>query len=769
MKMSQFILILFLIGFCLAEEPDECSIQFEKELEKKCLSIHSSCRFTDLTQRCIKTDTCGTGTSDTCSGLIPSDFHRKKCFWETDESTGDEVCNEVDKTCTDYNKNVGSIQIKGDECSELTPKNDQGTGDDDGNRCAFDSSGNCRGHYDICTNINDLNKCNNNVPSDSKSKCVWDIPEGECQTFVRYCDEYDQYNINENICSQLELRYSGTKCIYFNNGCVEAKILCENYYDSTVSNPADICNGNTPLVTNGNEYDYKYICKYNSASEDVSPGCKPVLRTCEEYTGDDETICLGLQATNSNKRCIFDPDSITNKCREEYKTCELYSDNEIDKTRRGCENLILPEENRECVYIPEEDKCIGSEIYEYCEEYGGSDKKICESIISPKTHFNCILDKDSKCKEREFLCSEVTDEENCLYYAKASSSNKRCAYNGTKTIDKCYEEYLTCENYEENDSSICSEIILYNGKECEFESNRCKSRNKKCHEVTTKEECDLIAKTGVTNPDKKVCYFTGSACIETYKYCSDYRETCGTNCQSFCNNNIRPYDDTGENLDLTFKCIYEAGVGCQKVPKECSDANNNPFLCSLISPISKDNKVKYCAYIGNTCQSHYKTCESYEGTSETYDSIKADICTSIIPENYLANMCEYKYNSTEKIYKCVAKTDCSLFNPADYAYICHQINPNCAYSYIDKSCKKEEKSCSNTIFYKVNENNEEICKNMQTSVPYKNCSIKEDKSRCEEVFNYSYIYPNTSTKQESSSTFMEKGIYFLLILLCLLI
>ena len=388
MKKRQLIVILFLIGFCFTEDTDECSIEFEKELEKKCLSIHSSCQFTDIPQRCVQKDTCRTGTSGTCSDLIPSDLHKKKCFWETDTSSGNSVCNEVDKQCTDYNANVGSIQINGDECGKLSPEKVVGIGSNNGDRCALNSNGYCRGHFNSCTNINDENKCNNNIPLEVNSKCFW--TGTECHTDIRHCLEFNPHNFTKNICSQLYPQNAGTKCIYTESGCNEVPILCDGYYDATASNPASICNGKTPLVTDGNEYDFKYICKYNSASIDVTAGCKPVLRTCEEYTGNDETICLGLQANNPNKRCVFDSDSTTNKCREEYKTCELYNDNEIDKTRRGCENLILLEENRECVYIPEEDKCIGREIYESCEEYGGSDKKYA-SLLFPQKHILIVF------------------------------------------------------------------------------------------------------------------------------------------------------------------------------------------------------------------------------------------------------------------------------------------------------------------------------------------------------------------------------------------
>jgi hypothetical protein len=98
-------------------------------------------------------------------------------------------------------------------------------------------------------------------------------------------------------------------------------------------------------------------------------------------------------------------------------------------------------------------------------------------------------------KERAFLCSEVFDEENCLYYAKASINNKRCAYDSSR-VDPCYEEYIKCEDYLGNDSTICTDIKLYDGKKCVFESDRCRTKNKTCSEVTTKEECKMIALSG---------------------------------------------------------------------------------------------------------------------------------------------------------------------------------------------------------------------------------------------------------------------------------
>ena len=82
-------------------------------------------------------------------------------------------------------------------------------------------------------------------------------------------------------------------------------------------------------------------------------------------------------------------------------------------------------------------------------------------------------------------------------------------------------------------SNSYDNINLYDGKTCELipvgNLSRCTSKFKTCEQATTEEECKLVAKIGVTDPERKICDWyipsgldTGS-CIENYKYCSDYR------------------------------------------------------------------------------------------------------------------------------------------------------------------------------------------------------------------------------------------------------
>ena len=799
MKTLQIILILSLIWSCFTQD-DECTTQFETILQQKCNSIlTSTCRFTDnLSQRCLPKNTCESVQSrDSCIKTIPEDFHKKKCIWDTTEANP--KCKEVDKECADYNNYVNSYQISGDVCSDLSAGNNA-------KHCVLISEAVCESHYKECTNSN-LNRetsCNANIPLNQPVKwCKW-TGSGTCSEEKRNCDDVPvtRYHDDKTVCPQLNSD-TGKKCIYdvydvdlSLHKCVQQFISCSSYF---ASGYPERCNGKTPLNSNGNDYDYKYICKYITGTGGAADSCTAVPRTCEQYDGDDASVCISLTPTEQNKqnkRCVFDTDR--NHCKEEYTNCELYATNEIEKDRDGCEDLIMLEENKKCVYIPEDDKCETRQIYENCEAYQGDDRKICESIISPTTNSYCVLDKDSKCKDRVPYCSEIPDgnAKDCIYYAKPRDGNKRCAYNATitptpgsggstptptPTGPRCYEEYARCEDYLGNDTAICEGIRLYNGLTCEFVSGRCRSTNKNCEQALTEEECKLINVTGVSDKEKKVCDYVGTSCIENYKYCSDFRTvlisgTTGYSSAKTTCTNIKPYDESGNNIDIYSKCIYESGVGCQRVPKDCRDASSNPILCNLISPKIKDNSVKYCAFTGGSCKEQFKNCEDITGNfaSSSSDYFK---CVNNIIEGYITNECLVDTSTPPK---CMKKNECYSFSEGSYAELCKSINPNCTYSPLLPSssssspspsvCHKTTYNCANTKFYTENEQNEAICKSIEASVPHKICVLKEDKTGCEEIYRESPYSSGTSSSQDSnsSSCFITKGINIILALLCLI-
>ena len=756
MKTSQFILLFALLSYCSTQETDdECQTQFDRILTTKCTGINSGCILNNQDKKCYQTSPCNIDDdSSKCKQLIHPDFHKYKCIYESSK------CKQAEKKCSDYGKATPSLNdhetgytvIEGDECDKLEPEKE-------GQACVLIGNS-CQSLYISCANF-DINTCNGKLLSDGVHECEWgkanaDSTRDTCNPVPRYCDN-TIWNPSKETCSKLKITYNSTPkvkaCIYNEVGdrCEENYISCDNTY---YNNDKSYCETQRPSTLDNKEYNYLQKCSWDSGSSK----CKAVGITCEDYPTRiaSADICESLPVSDStNKRCVYG----INGCHEEYKTCQGYSEKEIEKTRNGCESIKLDDPNKKCVYISEEDTCIESKIYDSCEAYNdGDDKRICESILSPTTNQYCILDKDSVCKERTFNCSDVVDEYECLHIAKPVDKNKVCAYyNG-----ECYEEFKKCDDYTGNNEDKCSNIKLHNQKKCEMESNKCRPVNKKCRDARSKEECELIAQTGVSNPDKKICDYHNGRCIENYKYCSDYRGTDRTICSQ-----IKPYNKEGTEIDITSKCTYEDYIGCQRVPKDCSDAHGNPILCAKISPLIKDNNVKYCAYIDGQCQEHFKSCESYDTDTGSFEAIK---CRNIIPENYLTGTCQVEWDSSEKKFKCVTQKVCSSFTPASLETLCKQINLNCTYSG-SHICTSEVKNYNQINFYKENEANEVMCKSFNLTSPYYknyNVTLSEDKTTCERVYKEPNYFYDSSYDHPNSSQSIAKGFYLIITLLCLL-
>ena len=778
MKTESFILLFCLLSICFTQDSEnQCETQFLSILQTKCQNLGSSCTFNTTYKNCLPISSCSGKSETDCPNTIPSNYHYKKCEYNSGS------CNEVNKVCSDYNNMVDGNVILGDKCSSLTKEN--GLGD----RCYYSypdgdsgSERSCSTHYNSCGSINSLSdksrtKCEANIPSDLTKKCSWKS-ESQCVETNRTCAEY-QYLYewaNKDNCNKLEAigASNGASCVYYLNRCTEA-YPCSHWDNRNRAT----CERQTPLNDAGDDYDYLYRCKYNTTNNK----CEKVRKTCDEYNDSSlkrgNTLCSQFSPEDStNKKCV-ESDGL---CKEQYKTCQLYDENDADKSREDCEGLILDDPNKKCVYIKEEHKCEEGNVYNNCNEYKGSDRKICERILSPKRNSYCVLDKDSVCKERDFFCVEAYDRYDCLIYAKPTDDTKKCVWDGSV----CKEEYKGCEDYVEkrsNSETTCDDLEVYNGKKCYYNSDKCTSKNKICSEATSKEECKLIEKTGVSDPDRKYCewystsYDTGSYCRENYKYCSDYRLTSSSDDSTIeptCKK-IKPFNPETNTLDLAYKCkVKDSKVGCEKVPKECTEAGSNKILCDLISPLIKDNRIKYCAFIQGTCVEHYKTCELVDESRLTNDDNANLLCEQNIPErHYFAGICEH-YTLNSKI-KCRTKTTsfCNLFNIDAYQDLCLSINPNCSYfsdgSY--SSCYDNTKSCNDTIFYTQDDNNKAICEAIKLSNEDNICVLKEDKSGCEEVFRESipFIYAdNANSNSNSAFKLNANGMQIILILLSLL-
>lgn len=773
MKTESFILLFCLLSICFTQDSEnQCETQFLSILQTKCQNLGSSCTFNTTYKNCLPISSCSGKSEDDCPNTIPSDYHNKKCKY----NSGTSSCEEVNKVCSDYNQAVDGNAISGDICSSLTKETGQG------DRCYYSYlNGNlrsyrtCSTHYNSCNSLSDKSQseCEANIPSDLTKKCLRN--SGECVETNRTCTE-SQYLYdwaNKDNCKKLEVS-DGASCIYVQNGCTEA-YPCSKWTDQ------DTCDDNkTPLNDAKDDYDYLYKCKYNTANNK----CEKVRKTCAEY--DDRLLLKGdadcsqfSPEDSTNKKCVYVYSSSSWKCIEQYKTCQLYDENDAEKSRDECEGLILDDPNKKCVYIKEEHKCEEGNVYNNCNEYNGSDRKICERILSPKRNFYCVLDKDSVCKERDFFCVEAYDRYDCLIYAKPTDDTKKCVWNGSK----CKEEYKGCEDYVEkrsNSENTCDTLEVYNGKKCYYNSDKCTSKNKICSEAKSKEECKLIEKTGVSDPDRKYCewfstsYDTGSYCRENYKYCSDYRPISSSivpTIKSTCED-IKPFNPETNALDLAYKCaVKDSNVGCEKVPKDCSDAGDNKILCDLVSPLIKDNRIKYCAFIQGNCEEHYKTCELVDESKLSSD--ENSLCTNNIPNipntHYFTGICEHYMLNYKS--KCRTKTTsfCKLFNTDAYQDLCLSINPNCSYS--GGYCYDITRSCTDIKFYTQDDNNKAICEAIKLSNEDKICVLKEDKSGCEEVYRESipFIYAdNANSNSNSAFKLNANGMQIILILLSLL-
>ena len=744
MKLSKLLIIFCILNYCLTATSDECSSAFEEALKKTCVELNSNCRFADLSKICFGLNSCEDGNNDNlvCQSIIPDSYNLEKCEY----NFTDGKCNPTKKNCGDYNPSYG------DTCSHLS----SGV---EGKRCALSKRDldTCEIHKNNCSDLSQT-ECADNIPSTVTEQCEWKSIDSvqSCQQVNRTCTNYlKEFATGNDYCNELITSDANKKCVHLDDSdiCTESHISCQNY-----SNQYD-CDGKYPLKKTGNIYenDYTQICQFNTTTNK----CVPVSRKCREYNpfyGDDKSTCINiLKPEDPNKNCIYDEDD--DDCYERYTSCQAYNDNEINKVRGDCEKIKPSDETKRCVFIMEEDKCIEENIYADCKDYKGSDKKICESIISPKTNSYCVLEKDLTCTERTFHCSEAENIFDCLIYAKPSDNSKKCAFGS----NGCYETYKGCEDWELKDSTTCASLGIFNGQECYLDSDKCKSRQKKCTQALNEEECKMIETSGVTDPDKKYCYYgydynmSTTHCYENYKYCSDYRGNKPNICK-----NIQPYDESGKNLDYAYKCeIKDTNVGCEKVPKECSEASNK-IQCDYISPVINDKRIKYCLYHNGQCNEEYKTCEDVN--EEEIDTNFNSKCSNNLPTDYLKTKCETKTENGKT--KCVSKTMCDTFNSRQYDLLCMNINLNCTYRTSTKTCSKRAKTCNQINFYDDNNDNESICKSTKTSDNNKICILRDDKSGCKEVWKEEFTITKANAVDSSEKTIQNiRLILFLISLL----
>ena len=713
MKLSKFVLILSFIGYCVSQ--NECATSFQNNLSSKCTSLNS-CSYSY--QQCVPTKICESQTDSTdCSNTIHPQFKKYRCDLDAAGK-----CASIQRECSAFGT---SITVDGRSftiniCSDLSAG--------EGKRCDFTkvNAGACAAQYNDCKSDLTGTDCTDNIPSDYSQKCVIDTT---CKKETRKCTSEDisyiSHVMTKEICEKLlpSDSNSGKRCFYVSGAvggtCQEQYEKCSSYKGA---NPTTDCATISPLKTDdGNDFTYLYKCSPNGST------CKSERKICSDFVPGDDAYCTSFLSTDNNKVCAYNP-TASPSCEEKYKTCSAFFSNEATKTKATCESYTPPLASKHCVWKGTSDTdgvCEDFKVYLTCGEYTGNDKETCESIGGGN---KCILDKDTTCKEKVVYCTDAAADINICANAIAKSDKKECIY----IEGQCKENYKTCEDYVGNNKATCEAIIQFNGKKCVFDSTGCKSYNKICSEATGVEECLLIAKTGVTDPERRVCdYETGAttfSCFENYKYCSDYR-TIGssTTITAECKR-IKPYDSSGNNLDITSECEYktENNVGCQRKLADCSKATTATECENISAKLESTNF--YCAFLGGQCKKYYKTCELFDEDTD-HSSVSFTTCEANIPKEYNTKYCETDSEN------CVSKTKtCSTFlknyEGTSLNTICTEIGPFC--SYASSSCTKMNiNTCSYITTSLITGLTEEICNAFQIG-GNKICSLKADKSGCEE-------------------------------------
>jgi hypothetical protein len=178
------------------------------------------------------------------------------------------------------------------------------------------------------------------------------------------------------------------------------------------------------------------------------------------------------------------------------------------------------------------------------------------------------------------------------------------------------------------------------------------------------------------------------------------------------------------------KCVWEKNA-CVENPKECGDAQN-AAECSLITPTSSNKK---CIYLNGQCKEQYEDCDAYNNNGK--ETIEQTVCESIVLGD-TSYKCVFQSGTPTKCVQQKKYSTCSEFKKDDYEYVCTSYGSNPPISLsIDYKCSYKNSACSEvqkTCLELSNEPDadEEICESSPTSAYNKYCSLKADKSGCEE-------------------------------------
>ena len=603
-----------------------------------------------------------------------------------------------------------------------------------------------------------------------------------------HCSNYLE-QLLENKCSSIPVNSSHI-CTYSNGKCNYKYISCESYQGKEQS----ICESIIP-----NEIGYK--CQL-----DENEKCIKVEKFCNEYASQkvNSNSCSKIKTSDDTKRiCVESPSGLG--CKEQYKTCDLYNENEVSKNKNDCESIIIysdsiesfnefkkcsftgntcAEKQKDCseitnelecsfapfIYtLPENKTCIYKnkkcqEVYKTCELYDenvnidSKNKEECESIYEERdaSSYNCIFYPNNKtCSSVRKKCSDIKHINNCIYHIP-TNENKRCVF----VDNKCVEHFKTCELYDKEtvkEKKTCEDIVPLNDKvyrdersidkhyKCVFneKENQCLKKKVGCSEIKVDWECKYYEPEDTS----KKCVYNFGECKEVFKSCSSYNDVPNKNSEDCKKINVY---GTSNYIDYTKKCIYENDECKEKTLYECDDYD--PALEERYCRNIYLNSYKGCTLKENKCVEYYKDCPE--------EKIDEKTCNSIIPYN-LYSKCILNENkiciSVKKKcseYRGNSKSDCIQCEPVDNKKRCFWENEVCIekYIYCEDYTGKDSKECESIIPY--DENGKSLYNTHKCNLVGDKCSQVQKK--CNDAKN-SYECEEITTSNENTKCFYKNN------------
>ena len=751
--MKKLILLIALIALGHSQDTYSCTntnaikkqICESIKINEKNACAYSGSSCTEGYTKCEDYKPASDFTDSKCTSINPSDSNYK-CKVQGEGNA--KSCVTELKECSEYATANNCIDLKAG----------------DGQRCVL-YNGNCEAHKDECNGLTQ-NKCENNIPKLNTKKCKWSSNsctsvDRLCEDLISYSDKYGGSDIET--CPNLKIDSSTLSssmytCGYI-GGCTAYPKSCEVGNDNKA-----VCESITPLNDQRTAVDELSKCTYSGTK------CSKEEKKCLEFANsiNDPLNCGLLKTSNGNKMCMsgFSINSYLHFCKEEYITCDSYNKDITDKKQRDsntCSSITpkdpktkVPDYHSEC-YLDSDSNCVIRK--KECSQLSPS---ICNEHTfddSSKSNKRCLYTDDDGCKEIYKKCSDYNtleeaqrNKKDCEIIESTEESNPflfKCVFDSNKK--ECTKEKKDCSDYKGYDSDECTLLTtnLDNKHKCVMINSVCTKQEKTCtdYEGSTKADCEAIINEKI---NYKCVFNSENHCVEEQRPCDDYSGWIESECASFkpsvsgnrCSiglndkcqeiyNDCEKYTEGDttkctniQRNDITYKCVFDGT--CKNEKKVCSDAKYETE-CNAITPTDTN---KQCAFINNyECVEQYKTCELYQSKESSKNQ---NGCESIILKSNTIKKCQYinsECTTTDKGCK-------DLFAPTQTLNECSTLTYNsnkekCIFDSSNLSCSIKDKNCLEMTY--LTGATEDDCKNAATSSSNKVCSVKADKTGCEEV------------------------------------